>query len=475
MQYNVGLHFWSERSASHFFGKGVKKIPQKNASIFVRCSCNKHFTTIMDANSLTTVRFKAQANKFSGIISKSLSVPKQKLVKQLVYGIQASKDVKLSNISRALQEDIPLIKTEDRLSRNLDDEDFTDCINKQILRLGDDKITDAMVIAIDPGDIMKPYAKAMEKLCGIWDGSEGDKAKGYHLCQVTAANLEHNKVVPLYCEAYSSREEGYTNSTDKVIKIIDTVIAYTKTNGTWAIDRMGDNNEIIAHFTKQKLRFVTRLKLNRWICMKNKNGGHIEVQTERMDRHMQLNHKAQITKIEDGKESIIDITFGITQVTLPDIEGTYYAVVIKGFGQHPMILLTNKEVNVHESKSIYQIVEIYLTRWKCDECYRYIKQSYNLEDLRVRSYFSIRNLTVIVHAIAYFTSIYIGMNLKLKIMVQKIFILSKRFFGIPSFFNYAMADGIFELLKKTITGVDVGFVGKSGNSSIEIQLDLFPD
>ncbi len=159
----------------------------------------------------------------------------------------------------------------------------------------------------------------------------------------------------------------------KVIKIIDIVTQYTKTNGTWAIDRMGDNNEIIAHFTNQNLKFVTRLKLNRWLCMKNKNGGNIEVQTDRMDRHMELNHKAQITKIEDGKESVINISFGITAVTLPAIPGiTYYAVVIKGFGQHPMILLTNKEVNLHESKSIYQIVEIYLTRWKCDECYRYI-------------------------------------------------------------------------------------------------------
>ena len=92
----------------------------------------------------------------------------------------------------------------------------------------------------------------------------------------------------------------------------------------------------------------------------------------------------------------------------------YYAVVIKGFSGHPMILLTNKEVNIHDSRSIYQIVEIYLTRWKCDECYRYIKQSYNLEDVRVRSYISIRNLTVIVHAIAYFTSIYMGMNFEIE-------------------------------------------------------------
>ncbi len=399
----------------------------------------------MDANSYTVSRFKAQANKFSGIISKGLSVAKQKLVKQLIYGIQASKDVKLSNISRALKEDIPLLKTEDRLSRNLNDEDFTGHINQQTLRLGDDKINDSMVIAIDPGDIMKPYAT-------------------------------QGKIVPLYCEAYSSEDKEYTDSTDKVIKIIDTVVQSIGTKGTWAIDRMGDNNEIIKCFTGKKLQFVTRLKLNRWLYMHNKNGGKIMVQTERMDRHMHLTHKAQITKIDDGKETIINISFGITKVSLTDNgDRQYYAVVIKGFSGHPMILLTNKEVNIHDSKSIYQIVEIYLTRWKCDECYRYIKQSYNLEDVRVRSYISIRNLTVIVHAIAYFTSIYMGMNLKLKIMVQKIFILSKRFFGIPTFFNYAMADGIFELLKKSNTGIEIMFKGKTGIKSDQVQLDLFPD
>ena len=42
-------------------------------------------------------------------------------------------------------------------------------------------------------------------------------------------------------------------------------------------------------------------------------------------------------------------------------------------------------------------------------------------------------------------------------MVQKIFVLSKR---IPTFFNYAMADGIFELLKKSIKGIEVMLVRK---------------
>ena len=88
----------------------------------------------------TIVTLKGQLSKFSGIISKSFKKPKRKLIKEMVYGIQASKDVKLSNISRTLKKDQPLIKTEDRLSRNLDDEDFTERINNEICRLAGPKI-----------------------------------------------------------------------------------------------------------------------------------------------------------------------------------------------------------------------------------------------------------------------------------------------------------------------------------------------
>ena len=427
----------------------------------------------MDANSSAISHFKAQANKFSGILSKGLGKTTRRLIKELVYGIQAAKDVKISNVARQLQEDIKLIKTEERLCRNLAAEDFSNHINEQIIRLGDDKITDEMTIGIDPGDLMKPYAKAMENLCGIYDGSEGEGAQGYHLCQVTAANLEHNKIIPLYCEAFSSQEKEYISLAEKIKSAINKVIQKTGTAGVWAIDRQGDCNEIIEHFLDNKLKFVTRLKLNRWLLTHNKNGGIVPVQADRLDVHASTPYKAQITKIEDGKETVINITFGITKVALHDKPDEWMnAVIIKGFGQHPMILLTNKEPDSKEPKDVYRMVEIYLTRWKCDECYRYIKQAYNLEDIRVRSYTGIRNLTAIVHAIAYFTSVYMGMNLKLKLMVQKVFILSKRFFGIPSFFHYAMADGIFELLKKTNTGITNH---KNDNPADGFILSLFPE
>ena len=92
------------------------------------------------------------------------------------------------------------------------------------------------------------------------------------------------------------------------------------------------------------------------------------------------------------------------------------------------------------------IIAFVLARWKCDESYRYIKQCYRLEDVRVRSYISIRNIVVLVLAVSYFASVYLGQSIKLKMLVERIFIVSKRFFGVPSFFNHAIADGIYNLL-----------------------------
>jgi len=40
---------------------------------------------------------------------------------------------------------------------------------------------------------------------------------------------------------------------------------------------------------------------------------------------------------------------------------------------------------------------------------------------------------VLVLAVSYFAAVYLGQNLKLKIMVERIFLVSKRFFGAPSF------------------------------------------
>jgi len=279
-------------------------------------------------------------------------------------------------------EDIPLIKTEDKLSRNLSSEDITLEINNQLIRLGKDKIDENMVNAIDPGDLMKPYAKSMEFLCNIYDGSAHDNAKDYHMCQVTAANLNHDKIVPLYCEAYSSKADNYPGSTEKLMDIVFKVKSHIGTKGTWAIDRQGDDIDLIHFFVSERLDFVTRLKTNRYLHYGNNTAR--QVQAGRIHHHVKLPHKAHIYLAQDGKEEFLHLNFGAVTVAMPENPTKWYTlVIVVGFGKIPMLLLPNKTVNIHDNKQLWQIVEIYLTRWKCGECYRYIKQSYNLEDFRV--------------------------------------------------------------------------------------------
>ncbi len=163
-------------------------------------------------------------------------------------------------------------------------------------------------------------------------------------------------------------------------------------------------------------------------------------------RYLPTPHEAILVVYENGKEKKRTVSYNAVPVKLPEYSHPLHLVVVKGFGKEPMVLLTSCKVAIRKKESIWRILEVYLTRWKCDESYRYIKQCYNLEDIRVRSYVSIRNMVVLLLAVSYFAAVYLGQNVRLKLVMERIFLVSKRFFGVPSFFNYAIADGIYNLL-----------------------------
>lgn len=114
-------------------------------------------------------------------------------------------------------------------------------------------------------------------------------------------------------------------------------------------------------------------------------------------------------------------------------------IAIKGFGNHSMLLLTNVD------KSAKEILEIYLTKWKCEESFRFLKQEYHLEDVRVRSYIGLRNTVVLLQAVFYFLAVYIGRRPKMSILLKKILEKAKRYFQVPVFKQYAIADGIYRI------------------------------
>ena len=341
----------------------------------------------------------------------------------MLYGIQVSKDVKLSNIARTLKEQQPLIKTEDRLSRNLDDVDFTKGINDEICRLSASKITDDMVIAIDPGDIRKKYAKKVEFLAKVYDGSQHEIGNGYPLCKAVASDIESKKVIPLYCEAYSHSAYGVKSENDQILKMLDVIFRHIGSKGIHAIDRGGDRGVIYEKYLKrdEPIRFVIRLK-ERDLIRKGKRQNCLK-----MGMRLSTPYETVLIIYENGKEKRRTVRYNAVEVKLPDYDTRLYFVVIKGFGIKPMMLLTSCQLDRKKKESIWRTVEYYLARWKCDESYRYIKQGYNLEDIRVRSYKSIRNIVVIVLAVSYFAAVYLGQNIKLKLLIVTSHIILTKF------------------------------------------------
>jgi hypothetical protein len=78
------------------------------------------------------------------------------------------------------------------------------------------------------------------------------------------------------------------------------------------------------------------------------------------------------------------------------------------------------------------------------ETFRFVKQSYHVKDIRVLRYQRLKNRVLL--AAAYFAPTFLGQRLKLKIRCEKRLIISRRFFGIPPFRFYALADAIKQIL-----------------------------
>lgn len=56
---------------------------------------------------------------------------------------------------------------------------------------------------------------------------------------------------------------------------------------------------------------------------------------------------------------------------------------------------------------------------------------------------------ILVTAAAYFAATFLGQQMKLRTLCEKLLIISQRFFGIPPFRFYALADGIRRVLSQT--------------------------
>ncbi|MHB8610788.1 MAG: hypothetical protein ACYDCG_21065, partial [Candidatus Acidiferrales bacterium] len=243
-------------------------------------------------------RLKAQLTRFTAELAAGLSKPLRNFVAEMLFGIQASQDVKLSNIARRLQEEIPLLKTEDCLSRNLQAEELETQLRQGLLRLGSRRVESNTVLCLDLSDVRKEYARKMEFLDQVWDGSAGEVHRGYWLCSVIGAEVQGSELTPLYQQLFSVRAPDFLSENDELLSAIDQLRAHTTGRGIWAIDRGGDRRKLLEPLLERGARFVIRSTGQRMVLDRR----HHRVTLHHLGACCRLRYQAQIIKIENGHQ-----------------------------------------------------------------------------------------------------------------------------------------------------------------------------
>lgn len=259
------------------------------------------------------------------------------------------------------------------------------------------------------------------------------------------ADPKGDEVILLYAEPCSQRADEFQSENKQILAGIDLVIEFIGKKGIWTLDRGADRGIIFRELFKRELKFTIRLRGDRDLLpIKGRRKQARERSALSLAKSCSCRNEVKLTLCKEGEiPKIKELFLGTRRVKLPFAETPLTLVIMKGYSKTPLILLSNVE---KAEEDPLHILEIYLTRWKCEESFRFIKQSYNLEDVRVQSYIDLRNIVSFATIVFFFISIVLDMGMRLRILLKKVYEKAKRLFEIPPFKQYAICDGIYNLL-----------------------------
>jgi hypothetical protein len=407
-------------------------------------------------------KLKGQIREFSGILSRGLPKVAKRFVGEVVYGMLCRQSVHVAQVARSLNEPIRLIKTLNRLCRQLGREGLGKRVTDNLIREGAQHVGQETLLIVDVSDISKKYAKKMEHLAEVRDGSEGTIGKGYWTVQVVGAEVERVKIIPLYEGLYSQSAPGFVSENEEILKAVRCVRTGTQDRGIWVMDRGGDRNELMIPLLEDTRRFLIRLRGDRHLVYHGHRVSALDLAVS-----CRMLYAERIIREDRCEEKARTIEFGFWRVRLPGRKEELSLVGVKGFGEEPLMLLTNVEVKASR-RSLLFVVRAYIRRWQVEETIRFAKQTYGIEDIRLRRYVRLQNMIALTLGALYFVMGWLGEGLKLRILMQHALTAAKRLFVIPDFRYYAAADGI----RSNLEGCQTPFCLAGVHSRADPQLLL---
>jgi len=387
----------------------------------------------------TAVRLREQMQSF--LRNVPLCKTARRFALEALYGIQTRHSLKLSEIGRSLNEPIPLIKTEDRLSRQASRPGLDQAVRDFVIEQGASRIGERTLLILDPSDLSKPYAEKMEYLARVRDGSKKELANGYWLCQVVGVDCGGHEIVPLVNDLWSQKAPGFRSENSEILSCVSAVARGTKRKGVWVVDRGGDRRRLYVAFLRMGLQFMVRLVGNRDLLCKGQKRLAEQIAADCALPYAETIHRQNA----DGTEQAMTLEYGFEEVRLPGRSEPLWLLVLKGFGEKPLMILTTVALRKNR-KVLWWVVQAYLTRWRIEDTLRFAKQAYGLEDVRVLGYQSLKNMMAMALLAMFFAMVYLAQKTKLAVLCSHAFKAAKRLYGIPDFRYYAIADGIKAIL-----------------------------
>lgn len=390
-----------------------------------------------------TYKMKREILNFAKIFSGGLSVPDRKFFADMTYGILASQSCLLTKIAQVLQEDEKKIYTVDRLSDHLKDGVHSDALAAYLNYVR--KMAPAEpVIHIDDSDVVKPEGYHFESLGIVRDGSRSTKdksvySKGYHVTEACVLT-DSNHPVSIFSRIHSSNEKGFTSANHITFEAMERGAQLFK-KATFVMDRGYDDNKMFRKLWELGQDFVIRLTQKRKLYFHGKWVPATKLCAERKG-------KVKMNLFYKGKDHEAYISH--VKVQLTAAKRNVYLVLVYGITEHPMMLVTNKEI--HSKEDVIKVARLYFSRWRIEEYFRSKKQIFDFENFRVRSLASINalnfHITVAMAFLARMTRKN-GANKLLKSVLEA----ARPIKDVVQFRYYRISDGVAELLKHAKAGI----------------------
>ena len=394
-----------------------------------------------------TYQLKRKILNFSNQISRKLTKPNRKFAADMTYGILASQSCLPTDIADHLHEPSKKVNVVERLSRHLEN-GISPLAAAAYLQQVKKMAPSDPVIHIDDSDVTKPDGYKFEALGIVRDGSESTSTKtvyqkGYHVTEACVLTSSHHPV-SIFSRIHSSSEKDYKSVNTITFSAMEQAASLFG-KATFAMDRGYDDNKMFLKLDDLKQEYVIRIKSNRKLFYHNKWIPATELRNRRKG-------KVKTNVFYKGQDH--DAYLSHVKVQITASRKNVYLVLVYGLTEHPMMLVTNKDIKSKED--VIRVARIYFSRWKIEDYFRCKKQVFQFENFRVRKLKAINTLNFYITVCMAFLAM-VSMKsetnaLKVAIIKTANPVKEKVFFS-----YYRLAKGIFGILSYAKQGVRLWF------------------